>query len=596
MKKPAMVKSSELSLSAVQALRKKLPHLGDPKYLEFLALKNQSLAVANLLAQLASADQSATASSYLNEFKSVTKNFEAAVGFARVIGLLKGEQVQASALQLFDHALGSSRVKLTTGQLDYYIFLLIQFGRGADAAKLAKKPYVTAAVNYDENSGLWFQSFAKLFGSVGKELTPLSAGKDIFRKLSGNPALPKVSGESLVSVIMTTYHPDGDAEHAINSILAQTYTNFELIIVDDGSGPEYRPILESFLAKDSRVRLVALEKNVGTYGARNAGWLHANGRYLTGQDSDDWAHPQRLELQVKNLDRHPELAANWTRGIRVNENLQLDIRDGNFPLRSGERSVAVSMMIRHSPTFLRLGFFDGARKGADTEYLHRLKAVFGPASLAEIPEVLYVIQARYLSLSRTDFAPDWKHPNRQIYATAFGRWHRRLAAGNGGSHFIDLSDQRQFPVPFAFTPAAKRGVVRSFDRVFFGDWYSNSSRQTWLMQELRRAVESGLKVAFAQVDSIYKPNARQGKPASELFQLYENGNVDFVALDDRNVDVKQLVSPAEFVCFAEGKSSELGVQEIMLITFQDTLHEITLAAETAAHRIFIKAKVSTKAS
>jgi hypothetical protein len=116
------------------------------------------------------------------------------------------------------------------------------------------------------------------------------------------------------------------------------------------------------------------------------------------------------------------------------------------------------------------------------------------------------------------------------------------------------------------------------------------------MQELTLALESGLKVAFAQVDSIYKPHARQGKPSNELFQLYEKGSVDFVALDDRNVEVKQLVSPAEFVCFAEAKSSELGVQEIILVTFQDTLDEMTLAAEAAAKLIFTKTKVTTKAS
>lgn len=586
-----MGKSSHLSDLAVSELRKRHPHLRDPKYLEFFALKNQSLAAADLLARAASADASGTADDFAEHFSTNTKSFEAAVSFARVYGLLKGDEARSKSLEIFDFALSKSRVKLTPNQLDYYTFLLIHFGHGEKAQRLAKKPYVRAATSYDLAPQEWFTNFSKLFGSVGNKLKPLMPGDNIFRQLAGNEKNAPVTGNSLVSVIMTTYKPDADAEHAINSILSQTYTNFELIIVDDGSGPEYRKLLESFQAKDSRIRLVLLEKNVGTYGARNAGWLHANGRYLTGQDSDDWAHPMRLELQVRNLDAKPQLAGNWCRGIRVNEHLQLDIRDGNFPLRKGERSVAVSMMIRHSPTFLRLGFFDGARKGADTEYLHRLKAVFGASSFAEIPEVLYVIQARYDSLSRTDFAPDWKHPNRQVYATAFGRWHRKLAAGKGG-HFIDLSESRKFPVPFAFTPAAKRNVKRDFDQVFLGDWYSSSGRQSWLLDQLKQAVASGKKVAFAHVDSFFKKFARQGKPSNELFELYESGKVDFVALDDRNVTVKQLVTSVESMYFAEQKPSNVSVKNVSLVLFGDSIHEFEQLSETLAKTVFADTKVS----
>lgn len=586
-----MGKSSHLSDHAVSVLRKRHPHLRDHKFLEFFALKNQSLAAADLLARAASADASATADHYAENFSRNTKSFEAAVSFARVYGLLKGEEARSKSHEIFDYALSNSRVKLTPNQLDYYTFLLIHFGQGEKAQRLAKKPYVQAATSYDLAPKEWFENFAKLFGTVGNKLEPLLPGNHIFRQLSGNQKNTSLTGDSLVSVIMTTYKPDADAEHAINSILAQTYTNFELIIVDDGSGPEYRKLLESFQKKDSRIRLVFLEKNVGTYGARNAGWLHANGRYLTGQDSDDWAHPMRLELQVRNLDAKPQLAGNWCRGIRVNEHLQLDIRDGNFPLRKGERSVAVSMMIRHSPTFLRLGFFDGARKGADTEYLHRLKAVFGASSFAEIPEVLYVIQARYDSLSRTDFAPDWKHPNRQVYATAFGRWHRKLAAGKG-DHFIDLTETRKFPVPFAFTPAAKRNVAREFDRVFLGDWYSSSSRQSWLLNQLKQAAESGETVAFAHVDSFFKKFARQGKPSNELFELYESGKVDFVALDDRNVNLKQLVTPVEFMYFAEQKTANVSVKNVSLVSFADSIPEFEQLSEALANKVFAGAKVS----
>jgi glycosyltransferase involved in cell wall biosynthesis len=584
-------KSNHLSDKAVIELRRRHPHLRDPKYLEFFALKNQSLAVADLLARAASNDACDTAEDYAEKFLICTKGFEAAVSFARVYGLLGGDEARAKSLVIFEHALSNSRVKLSSNQLDYLTFLLIHFGKGDQAKQLSKKPYVLAATSYDLAPAEWFAKFTNLFGAVGGSLQPLEPGQNIFRKLAGNGQNVEVSGDSLVSVIMTTYKPDADAEHAIDSILAQTYTNFELIIVDDGSGPDFRELLESFQAKDSRIRLVLLEKNVGTYGARNAGWLHANGRYLTGQDSDDWAHPMRLELQVRNLDANPQLAGNWCRGIRVNEHLQLDIRDGNFPLRLGERSVAVSMMIRHSPTFLRLGFFDGARKGADTEYLHRLKAVFGAASFAEIPEVLYVIQARYDSLSRTDFAPDWKHPNRQIYATVFGRWHRRLAAGKGGDHFMDLTEGRKFPVPFAFTPAAKRNVTREFDEVFFGDWYSESKRQSWLLGQLKLAVSAGKKVAFAQVDSFYKKFARQGKPSSQLFELYEAGLVDFVALDDRNVIVNRLVTPVEFMYFAEQKPSNLSVKQVALVSFGDSIPEFQELSDALARTVFSEAKV-----
>lgn len=585
-----MGKSKTLSDAAVLELRKRHPHLRDPKYLEFFALKNQSLAAADLLARAASNDCCVDAEGYAQKFEACTVSFDAAVSFARVYGLLRGDSGRAASLAIFEHALSNSRVKLSPSQLDYYTFLLIHFGQAQKAQRISKQAYVKAVTSYELAPGDWFENFSKLFGSVGKKLKTLLPEPDSFTMLSGNDQNVSVTGDSLVSVIMTTFKPDADAEHAINSILAQTYTNFELIIVDDGSGPEYRKLLESFKAKDSRIRLVLLEKNVGTYGARNAGWLHANGRYLTGQDSDDWAHPMRLELQVRNLDANPQLAGNWCRGIRVNEHLQLDIRDGNFPLRKGERSVAVSMMIRHSPTFLRLGFFDGARKGADTEYLHRLKAVFGPGSFAEIPEVLYVIQARYDSLSRTDFAPDWKHPNRQIYATAFGRWHRKLAAGKGG-HFIDLSDERKFPVPFAFTPAAKRNVAREFDVVFFGDWYSTSRRQTWLLEQLKTAIQAGNKVAFAQVDSFYKKFARQGKPSNELFELYESGLVDFVALDDKNVTVGELVTPVEFMYFAEQKQSNTTTLRVSLVSFADSISEFIELSESVAKLVFPKAKV-----
>ena len=549
-------------------LTAKFPHLGDPHYLEFFALKNQSLAAAELLAKLSS------------------DNVSAALAYARVYGLIVGtEEARAKALEIFDAGLARGG-KLTAKQSDYYQFLLIHSGRLADASKLAKSDFLRAAIAYDAEPSKWFGEFTKLFGKIGSDLVPLTPQPNSYRLLDSKLIAGSVTGDSMVSVIMTTFKPNEDAEHAINSILNQTWQNFELIIVDDGSGPEYHELLRRYQAKDERIRLVLLEKNMGTYGARNVGWLHANGRYLTGQDSDDWSHPRRLELQVRDLDANPQRTGNWCQGIRVNEHLQFDIRDGNDPLRSGDRSVAVSMMIRHSPTFLRLGFFDGVRKAADTEYVQRMKAVFGQDSFGEIAEVLYVIQARYDSLSRTDFAPDWKHPNRQLYATCYGRWHRRIVSGKERGYFMELEGQRKFPAPFAFTPAARSSVSRHFDSVFFGDWYSESSRQTWLLAQLKHAVSEGKSVAFAHVDGIFKKHARQGKPCAELLELYEAGSIDFVALDDKNVTADNLITAVEYPAFAESKSATISVKRVQLACFADSLEELTQASEVNARLIF----------
>jgi glycosyltransferase involved in cell wall biosynthesis len=391
---------------------------------------------------------------------------------------------------------------------------------------------------------------------------------------------------------MTTYKPGADAEHAINSILAQSYQNFELIIVDDGSGEEFHPLLKEFAAKDERIRLVLLEKNVGTYGARNAGWLHANGRYLTGQDSDDWAHPLRLELQVKNLDENLNIVGNWCQGIRVNEHLQIDIRDGNAPLRRGQSAVAVSMMIRMSPALLRLGFFDAARKAADSEYIQRLRTAFGSAAFDEIQEILYVIQARYDSLSRTDFTPGWRHPNRQIYASMYSRWHKTLDILKNPAYFMPLTGARKFPAPFAFTPEAKRGVARRFDLVILGDFFWSSKHQTLLLKKLKAAVAAGKTVAFTQVTSHFATSSRLGKLNEELFKFYETWAVDFVALDDQNVTVEEVLTTTEFLAFSEPVESKLNVKKLTVGVFADRTEGLDGVADLNAEAIFPKAKRS----
>ena len=105
--------------------------------------------------------------------------------------------------------------------------------------------------------------------------------------------------DELVSVIMPTYNRGYIIKMAINSILNQTYKNFEFIIIDDCSTDNTNEIVSEY--KDKRIKYIKLEKNSGANYARNVGLQNANGKYITFQDSDDYSYPNRIEKEVESL-------------------------------------------------------------------------------------------------------------------------------------------------------------------------------------------------------------------------------------------------------------------------------------------------------
>ncbi|MEO6061569.1 MAG: glycosyltransferase [Thermoflexales bacterium] len=109
-----------------------------------------------------------------------------------------------------------------------------------------------------------------------------------------------------VSVIITVYNRERFIADAVQSILDQTYRNFELIIVDDGSTDRTVERITSF--PDRRVRLVRHQRNLGIPFARNTGLDEAAGTFIAWLDSDDIARRHRLENQIRFLDSNPSVA------------------------------------------------------------------------------------------------------------------------------------------------------------------------------------------------------------------------------------------------------------------------------------------------
>ena len=104
--------------------------------------------------------------------------------------------------------------------------------------------------------------------------------------------------DGLVSIITTLYNSGDFIERTIKSVLAQTYTNWEMVITDDCSVDDGPSVVESYAARDSRIRLVRLSSNGGPGVARNNSIMEAKGQYIAFLDSDDTWMPDKLEKQL----------------------------------------------------------------------------------------------------------------------------------------------------------------------------------------------------------------------------------------------------------------------------------------------------------
>ncbi|MEI9598241.1 glycosyltransferase family 2 protein [Moellerella wisconsensis] len=111
--------------------------------------------------------------------------------------------------------------------------------------------------------------------------------------------MPEIATQELVSIIMPCYNASHYIKDSINSVLNQTYQNFELIIIDDLSTDDSINIINSY--SDSRIKLIQLTQNSGAGIARNTGIEVAQGRFIAFLDSDDLWRQNKLEVQLEYM-------------------------------------------------------------------------------------------------------------------------------------------------------------------------------------------------------------------------------------------------------------------------------------------------------
>lgn len=213
-------------------------------------------------------------------------------------------------------------------------------------------------------------------------------------------------GNPKVTVLMPVYNGEKYVAEAIESILKQTFTDFEFLIINDGSTDSSEEIIKSY--NDARIRLVNNEINLKLIATLNKGLELAQGEYIARMDCDDISLPERLAKQVEFMDKHPEVGVcgAWVETIGLKSG---DI--WRYPSESQE--IAARLFFRnafaHPTVMLRSSLFRQHSLYYNPEYLHvedfalwqQCRPLF---SLANIPHVLLKYRIVPTSITRVYWA------------------------------------------------------------------------------------------------------------------------------------------------------------------------------------------------
>jgi len=307
---------------------------------------------------------------------------------------------------------------------------------------------------------------------------------------------PTGSDLPTVSVIMPAYNSEQWISSAIQSLLAQTWSALEVLIVDDCSTDSTYSIAKSFEAIDHRVRVLRSKQNSGPYHCRNLALKQAKGTYVTVHDADDWSHPQKIQVQVEHLEANPGVVANVSQGARVDERtLITGVSNRTHILRPNFSS----LMFRRSEVANKLGFWDEVRFGADSEFQNRLITFFGQESFEVVPTgVVSFLRVVEDSLTAGGVQETLTGARRK-YKESFTSWHQHLDSEQA-SFYLDPAKPRRF-----FAPRASLGVTQEipkFDLVVVADFSVACDSADPVVVVIKEALANGLSVAIGHVPSL----------------------------------------------------------------------------------------------
>jgi glycosyltransferase involved in cell wall biosynthesis len=213
----------------------------------------------------------------------------------------------------------------------------------------------------------------------------------------------------VVSIFMPVFNGRTFLSETLNSIAGQTFRDFELVVVDDGSTDGTPAIVQEAARSDPRIRLIAHQKNLGLSAARNTGIAFTDPRspFLMNHDADDVSLPRKLEQLVKFLQEHPSVAAVGSFAEYIDErgtvvgSPPIEWKPRNIRATMGDvNSMLVSAALVRREVFASIGEFR-SEFGACDDYEFWTRALLADFVLANVPHVLTLIRVHSSSLGST---------------------------------------------------------------------------------------------------------------------------------------------------------------------------------------------------
>lgn len=226
--------------------------------------------------------------------------------------------------------------------------------------------------------------------------------------------------QPLVSVVMPVYNAGEYLVPAIESILNQTYANFEFIIIDDASTDNYLPLTKSYARKDKRIKVIEYKTRQIVPKLMAAGIKIAAGDFIARMDADDIALPQRLEKQVEFLLEHPKTVALGGQCLLINSKGEVTGKK-NFPTSYSEVYKSIfeftpvqepTMMIAKKRLPKHFVFYKG--KLANAEEVELLFKLFEYGRVENLPDVIHLYRIHDNNYS-------FSNPKKIFFLTLFAR-------------------------------------------------------------------------------------------------------------------------------------------------------------------------------